>query len=438
MYLNSKSKILEQYFNNKKTILQFIEIIFLRILGVVTVMGLTIFLTRNFDTKIIGQFEFIKTFLVAFASICMLGCDQSIIYFSGILKGKNNSNEIKNIYKKMLIIIFFVWLIILVFILLLGREFISQFFKNTDIYNQIVKATIFLLFYSVSSFNSEMLRAIELIKTAELFRNVFKWTPVIIGSIFILVNKKQEYLIDVFLYGFVVLTFFSTLIIIINQKGKRIDPDKKTYSYKEIFSSSYPMSLSMLSIFLLMSFDVFFLKKYRGDTEVAYYATAFKIMSILLLIMNSTTISISKDISEAFVLNDYERLKKIMKNSTRLIFGLSIPFAVIVSIFSGEILSFFGGKFIEAKATLVIFMIGQSLSSMFGAVQVYLNMTGRQKTFQIVLILAVIISLILNRFLIPKYGMIGGAISYSISVLFWNIVATIIIYKKDKINIFIN
>jgi O-antigen/teichoic acid export membrane protein len=221
-------------------------------------------------------------------------------------------------------------------------------------------------------------------------------------------------------------------------KELRAAEDDEGFSHKEVFLKSYPIAISGMAMFLLMSFDVFFLKKYRGDTEVAYYAIAFKIMSILLLIMNSTTISISKNISEAFILNDHERLKKIMKNSTRLIFGLSIPFAALVSIFSSEILCLFGEKFIAAKSTLIIFMLGQSLSSMFGAVQVYLNMTGRQKTFQIVLIFAVIISLILNRFLIPKYGMIGGAISYSISVLFWNIVATIIIYKKDKINIFIN
>jgi O-antigen/teichoic acid export membrane protein len=65
-------------------------------------------------------------------------------------------------------------------------------------------------------------------------------------------------------------------------------------------------------------------------------------------------------------------------------------------------------------------------------------MTGRQKIFQYILILAVVMNFLLNSFLIKQYNMNGAAISYSISMVFWNITAAIYIYKMDKIRVFLN
>jgi O-antigen/teichoic acid export membrane protein len=78
-------------------------------------------------------------------------------------------------------------------------------------------------------------------------------------------------------------------------------------------------------------------------------------------------------------------------------------------------------------------MIGQLLASFFGVSAIYLNMTGRQSVFQVVLVIAVLVNLILNIILIPMYSITGAAIAFVSSLLFWNIVTAIIIYKKDKL-----
>ncbi len=83
-------------------------------------------------------------------------------------------------------------------------------------------------------------------------------------------------------------------------------------------------------------------------------------------------------------------------------------------------------------------MVGQGICSIFGSVQVYLNMTGRQNIFQYILISAVLLNFTLNRTLIPIYGMNGAAFSYVASMFYWNLMATIIIYKKDRIIVFLN
>jgi O-antigen/teichoic acid export membrane protein len=78
-------------------------------------------------------------------------------------------------------------------------------------------------------------------------------------------------------------------------------------------------------------------------------------------------------------------------------------------------------------------MAGQLLASLFGITTIYLNMTGRQRIFQVVLISAVFLNFILNFILIPIYSLTGAAIAFVSSLLFWNIITAFIVYKKDKL-----
>ena len=253
---------------------------------------------------------------------------------------------------------------------------------------------------------------------------------------------KETYLVDTFLIGFFFLFIITTIKIISifnnNNSNAQVQEHDDSVTYKIIIKKSYPIAISTMAIFLLMSFDVMFLKKYKGNEEVAFYALAVKLMSLLLVVMNSVNITISPKIAEQFFSKNRSELIKTMKNSTRMIFLISIPTVLFFCLFSTQILGFFGEKYLVVKEPLIILMVGQGICSIFGSVQVYLNMTGRQNVFQFILIFAVILNFTLNRTLIPIYGMSGAAFSYVISMFFWNLIAAIIIYKKDKIIVLLN
>lgn len=422
--------------------MQSINTMILRIIGVVTLFGFTLFLTKNYDPKIIGQYDFIRTYLLVLGSICILGTDQSILYFTGMLKSKNRLYELKGIYIKMFFLILLTSVISLLLLIVIGKEIINSFLNDGVIYNIIIKATALLFFYSMTLFNTEVLRALERVYIAELYRNTFKYASVIIGSIILFNIHKESYLVDSFLIGFFFLSLFTTFkIFSIFNKNHFVSASKEhdeTNTYQFIFKKSYPIAISTLAIFLLMSFDVMFLKKFKGNEEVAYYALAVKLMTLLLVVMNSVNITISPKIAEQFFSDNRNELIKTMKNSARMIFLISIPTVLFFCFFSTYILGFFGEKYLVVKEPLIILMVGQGICSIFGSVQVYLNMTGRQNIFQYILISAVLLNFTLNRTLIPIYGMNGAAFSYVASMFYWNLLATIIIYKKDRIIVFLN
>ena len=412
----------------------------LRILGVATLFGFTLFLTNTYDPKTIGQYDFIRTFLLVTGSICILGTDQSILYFSGMLQNSNQLNDLKKVYFKMIFFILGMSVLALVLFYSIGREYISFYWNDSTIYFVILKATYMLFFYCVTLFNTEVLRALKHIYIAELYRNTFKYVSVIIGAVVLFYIQEETYLVDTFLIGFLALSVLSTfkiLSIFKNNTFVQKSELRDEFTYRFIFLKSYPMAISTVAIFLLMSFDVMFLKKFKGNETVAFYALAVKLMTLLLVIMNSVNITISPKIAELFFAKKTTELKKTMQNSARMIAAISLPVVLCFCLLSRPLLSLFGPKYIIAREPLLILMIGQGICSFFGGVQVYMNMTGRQNVFQVILILAVVLNFTLNYMWVPIYGMNGAAFSYVLSMFFWNFITSIIIYKKDKISVFL-
>jgi O-antigen/teichoic acid export membrane protein len=412
--------------------------LFLRIFGVLLLFGFTVFLTKSYSPKLVGQYDFARSFLLAVGSICLLGFDQSILYFKGKLTSNGTLEELKYIYVKMVTMLFVTSIIVLLIVAGISKNLINNYFSDQEVYSILLKGSIILFFHGLSNLNTEIFRALDKLYIAELFRNIIKYIPLIIGSIALFYWHKENYLVDVFLIGFVVLSLVSSLLVFIYFKKTKPLKRQEKISHKEIFFKSYPIAISGMAMFLLMSFDIMFLKKYRNDETVAFYSVGVKIMTIVSVIILTISITVSAKIAECFSSQNTLELKKILRNSSRLIFGITLPLIVLICLFSEYILSFFGHQYVAAQEAFLILIVGQGICSAFGVAPVYLNMTGRQHIFQVILIIAVIVNFVLNRFLIPEYGMIGAAIAFVSSSLFWNIVSAIVIYQKDRIKVFLN
>lgn len=429
-------KIFERISKNS-FIKQSLATLALRIFGVLLLFGFTVFLTKSYSPKLVGQYDFVRSYLLAVGSICLLGFDQSILYFKGRLASKNELRQLKKVYFRMVGMLFLTSLLILIVFLLIDKERINTYFLDDEVYSILLKSSIVLFFHGLSLLNTEVFRALDKLYVAELFRNIIKYIPLIIGSIALFYWHLETYLVDVFLVGFVFLAFLSSFLVFI-YFNKTDTVTEETFTSKEIFTKSYPIAISGMAMFLLMSFDIMFLKKYQNDETVAFYSVGVKIMTIVSVIILTINITVSAKIAEYFSNQNMLELKKTLQNSARLIFCISFPVIFLISLFSEYVLSLFGHQYIIAQQSFLILIIGQGICSLFGSAPVYLNMTGRQHIFQVILIGAVIINFILNRFLIPIYGMTGAAAAFFCSSFVWNFVSAVVIYKKDKIRIFLH
>ena len=414
-----------------------IKVLILRVFGVFFLFSVTLFITNNFSEELVGMFDVSRAVLFIFGSICLLGVNQAIIYYSGYLLANKSLGSIKKIYQKMMLIIFVTSAISFLLFLLVPKTAINSFYEK-DVYTIVYKTLMVLFFYGATMLNIELYRAIKKIEVSEIFRNILRHI-FFLATLFVINSVgKNDYLVDVFLMNFIFLGIFSTGAVFLSLKKLPQNSSNSPIGFKEIILRSYPMSISFICFLLMQSTDIVLIGKFMNFKDVAHYAVAVKLTMIIALVLTSVNAVFAPKISELFNLNNSKELKGNIKKATRLIFVLTTPIILFMLFFSSSILPLFGQGYINASVALKILLVSQIINALSGSVGMYMNMTGNERIFQRILIIALIINVVLNWILIPKYHLLGAAIATSISTVFWNIYSVWFLFKKKNIKTYLH
>ena len=186
------------------------------------------------------------------------------------------------------------------------------------------------------------------------------------------------------------------------------------------------------------STDVLFISAYDTFDSVAYYSIAVKLASVTALALISVNIVIAPKIATIYNDKNFYELKSILKKATRINVVISLPIIIVLLCFSEYILSTFGINYVLAKSALWVLLIAQFFNSVTGPSALYLNMTGRQKKLNVILLISLLINIVLNIILVPAYGMLGAAISTTASFIISKILASALVLYLDNVKTFIS
>ena len=415
-----------------------IRVMFLRVCGVVFLFAITVFLTNFYDAEVVGAYEFARSSLFLIGGFVLLGTDQSILFFSGRFAKKEHIKALFGIYIKMIKLLLLVSVFLLGIALLIPETVYDAFFNDTTSGYILLKVAFSLFFYALTLLNTEFFRGFSLQEKSELYRGIFKQLPFALGLFLLILFKNQKYVVEVFLVSFVILAFISSAEVLkIYRSFNHSHKTKLDVSYKTILKTTFPIAISSLGFYLLISIDVLFLKIYTDFETLAYYGTTIKIIFLIATVVSTISSFLAVQIADLFV-KSRQQLQELVKKGARIIAGLSAILSLGLFIFSSQILSVFGASYTLADDALRILIVGHFLSTLCGITAVYLNMTKKQVTLQYILIFTVVLNVILNWVLIPKMGMKGAAIASAVSVILWNVISVIFVYKRDKIILFVH
>jgi len=416
-----------------------LKVLLLRASGIVLMFLLSLFLTNSFSAEIVGQYDFVRSFLMILSGASLLGTNQAIIYYSGILTSKKSFGSIKSIYFKMNFLILIACAILYAPLLVIDKEIINQIFNKQGAYELVSLSLQGLVFYSITMLNIDTIRALKHTLISEGFRNIFRYMPFFIFSIILYIIDSPEDLVLWFIYSFVVIFVISTAVVYFFLFKKNF-PKSLTHNFSstEILRTSYPMALSAISYFLMQSTDVLFISAYDTFESVAYYSIAVKLATVTALALISVNIVIAPKIASIYNDKNFSQLKLILKKATRINVVISLPIIILLLFFSEYVLSTFGSNYILAKNALWILLIAQFFNSITGPSALYLNMTGRQKKLNVILVISLLINVVLNIILVPDFGMLGAAISTTTSFVISKILASALVFYLDNVKTFIS
>ena len=180
--------------------------------------------------------------------------------------------------------------------------------------------------------------------------------------------------------------------------------------------------------------SVVFLGVLQTPEEVGLYRVAQRGAFLIPFGLEAVNMAIAPTISEMFARGEKERLQRLISKSILAIMAFAIPVALVFIVGGKWLIPYvFGQEFALAYLPLVILCLGQLLNACMGSVGLILNMAGLERFSAKGVAIAAIASIVLNAILIPFFGAVGAAIATSISLMIWNVLLFIWLYKETGI-----
>ena len=188
-------------------------------------------------------------------------------------------------------------------------------------------------------------------------------------------------------------------------------------------TAGFGVALSQMDIILLGMFAV-------PQEDLGVFAAATKLATLIpigLISVNAVAVPV---MSRQWAEGKMDDLQETVSRMSLFIILVTMPI-ILVIIFGGEfLLSIFGESFTRGYTALLIIATGQAINAFAGPVGYIMNVTRLQWHASMVIFSAVMLDLTLNMFLIPAYGITGAAISFSVSMIFWNVTMFIVVANK--------
>ncbi len=405
-----------------------------RILGIFFSYIFILFISRIYGARGVGIFALSYTFLIIFSTFSKMGCDMTFLKLTAENKVFERLLLLKKISKKILFII-------------TGASFIVSivgFFTSEVIADIVLKkhymsiplkiVSVIIYPMTILSVFAESIRGFKKIKEYMTLRFVFLNIIALVFLVtFYLLDKYkiftlpiyQKNFLPIISYGFSIV-FTSILVILIWKRlFKRLKKDSiignLELSFKTIFTLSIPMFFSSILTLIIDWSDIIMLGIYRSASDVGYYNVAIRVGRLIAIILTAINTIAAPKFAEFWGKRDINGLIKVARQSTKLIFWITLPIFIFLFLFPELILSIFGKEFKIASLSLIILLTGFFFSAVCGSVGMILQMTGHQVYHQNIIFIGAIINILLNYFLIPKYGINGAAIASTVTIIYNNL-----------------
>ncbi|WP_338729840.1 flippase [Haladaptatus sp. DJG-WS-42] len=210
----------------------------------------------------------------------------------------------------------------------------------------------------------------------------------------------------------------------------------KTHT-REIVAYSIPLTLAMFLTVLLTQMDTLMVGFFRSSAEVGLYNAAYPLASSLMLFVSAFGYLYLPIVSRLDSEGNYEDISSIYRVTTKWGFIASFPAFAAVFIFSSELLTmFFSPEYAPAGLALTILSLGFLTDAAMGHNRTTLAALGYTTHMLFADIITLTLNLLLNVYLIPRYGFVGAAVATTAAYVARNTVVSIILHVKFGITPF--
>ncbi len=364
-------------------------------------------IARFLGTEDTGKYVFALSFTTLFAIFIDLGL--AAVLTREIAKHKDKTQDyLSNIIALKIPLTVVTYLAVVVMINILGYPALTR--------NLVYVSGIIMFLDSFAMTFWAVLRGHQKLKYESIGVVGLQIVTVTLGSLVLYFHLGLVMLITALMCGSLFNLAFSLIKIRKYLKIKLV-PHYEPAVLKALFVIGIPFALAGIFSRIYSSLDTVLLSILRGDADVGWYSIPSKVTSALQFLPMAFMAALFPAMSEYFVV-DKERLKKTFEKAMHYLMIISLPLAAGVLVLAEPVvLKIYTTDYANSILPLKILMVGLFFLFINYPVGYLLNAGNKQVTNTINAGVTVLVSVILNIILIPKYGYIGAAITSLVSTV---------------------
>ena len=180
----------------------------------------------------------------------------------------------------------------------------------------------------------------------------------------------------------------------------------------EIFSYTWPMSISGVLLILVGQIDFIVLGIYNPASDIGIFRVYIQIIVILKLGLDSMRRIYKPVISELIIKDDINEVNITYQKSVKWILLFTALGVLVIILFGDQLTALlFTESYTVSITALMILSMGAFLRSVFGLGSITLEAFGNTKLIFVNSIIMIVTNLSLDLILIPDLGIVGAAIA---------------------------
>ena len=186
--------------------------------------------------------------------------------------------------------------------------------------------------------------------------------------------------------------------------------------WREFWAFTGPRALGSVAQIALQRLDIVLIAALAGPAEAALYTAATRFLVFGQLGGTALGTGVQHRFGTLFATGDRAGAAELYRTSTAWLIVLTWPLYLLFAVFSPYVLALFGRGYPVAEPVMVLLALTMLVATGCGRVANVLNMAGRTTWTLANAVLALVLDVALNFLLVPRIGILGAAVAWSVAI----------------------
>lgn len=184
---------------------------------------------------------------------------------------------------------------------------------------------------------------------------------------------------------------------------------------------------------LMNQIDIILLGQLADARQAALFAASWRLASLVPFALVGLATMAGPLIATAYERGSTEELQWVSSIVARAGFAFALICAAALYLLGKPLLSLFGPDFVAGRDILLVLLLGGIVNAFTGVVAYFTTLTGRELQGLAIFAGALVLSIVLNVLLIPRFGAVGAAWASSSATVAWNL--AMLVYVRRTMGI---